>query len=255
MEGRRILRRRVGHRQERVSPARHRNRGLLQWLPRDGRVFGRQASGRKRRSEGRRHNPGGHCVPDAYGSVQMSRPNRASRLPAICVLALGCAAVWLPSAGAQGTLGNASFQYYGITRVPWSFNEYTFATATASRDDLAATNANWAGVLATWYQPNITANSMLSNFTTPTDDAVTQAIQEFHGKGIKVMLKPHVDVTDAAGSWRGNINPSAPDTWFANYTQFMVHYAQMAESLGVEMRLHRDRAEAGLRRVQSSPLV
>ena len=165
----------------------------------------------------------------------MSRPNRAFRLPAICVLALGCAAVWLPSAGAQGTLGNGGFQYYGITHVSWSFNEYTFATATASRDDLAATNANWAGVLATWYQPNITANSMLSNFTTPTDDAVTQAIQEFHGKGIKVMLKPHVDVNDAAGSWRGNINPSAPDTWFANYTQFMVHYAQLAESLGVEM--------------------
>src|ERR1022692_2648084 len=155
----------------------------------------------------------------------MSRPHRAFRLPVICVLALGCA-------GAQG---NGGFQYYGITHVSWSYYEYTLATATASRNDLAATNFNWAGVLVTWYQPNITANSMLSNFTTPTDDAVTQAIQEFHGKGIKVMLKPHVDVNDAAGSWRGNINPSAPDTWFANYTQFMVHYAQLADSLGVEM--------------------
>jgi uncharacterized protein (TIGR03437 family) len=165
----------------------------------------------------------------------MSRPNRVSRLPAICVLALGCAAIWLPSAGAQGAQGNGGFQYYGITHVNWSYNEYTFATATASRNDLAATNFNWAGVLVTWYQPTITSNAMVRYGWTPSDAAVTQAIQEFHDKHIKVMLKPHVDVSDAAGSWRGNINPTDPDTWFANYTQFIVQYAQMAESLGVEM--------------------
>jgi uncharacterized protein (TIGR03437 family) len=151
---------------------------------------------------------------------------RRFRLPAIGFLALGCAC-------AQGVGG---FQYYGITHVSWWFDEYTYATATASRNDLAATNANWAGVLATWYQPSLTANAMAPSATqTPTDAAVTQAIQELHSKGIKVMLKPHVDVNDAAGSWRGNINPADPDTWFANYTQFIVHYAQMADSLGVEM--------------------
>jgi uncharacterized protein (TIGR03437 family) len=156
----------------------------------------------------------------------MSHPMRRFRLPAIAVLALGCAC-------AQGVGG---FQYYGITHVSWWFDEYTYATATASRNDLAATNANWAGVLVTWYQPSITANAMAPSSTqTPTDAAVTQAIQEFHNKGIKVMLKPHVDVNDAAGSWRGNINPASPDTWFANYTQFMVKYAQMANSMGVEM--------------------
>ena len=152
-----------------------------------------------------------------------------------CVVALGGLMVFSPLARAQDTKGNGGFQYYGITHVSWSFNEYTFGTATASRNDLAATNFNWAGVLVTWYQPTITANAMVRFGSTPSDDAVTQAIQEFHGKGIKVMLKPHVDVSDAAGSWRGNINPSAPDTWFANYTQFIVQYAQLAESLGVEM--------------------
>src|ERR1019366_6452758 len=86
-----------------------------------------------------------------------------------------------------------------------------------------------------WYQPSVTANAMARNSSTPTDAAVKQAIQEFHNKGIKVMLKPHVDVNDAASSWRGNINPSDPDTWFSNYTQFMVQYAQLADSLGVEM--------------------
>jgi uncharacterized protein (TIGR03437 family) len=141
-----------------------------------------------------------------------------------------------PLARAQDTnKGVGGFQYYGVTHVSWSYNEYTFPAATTSRNDLADTKFNWAGVLVTWYQPTITSNSMLSNFTTPTDNGVMQAIQEFHGKGIKVMLKPHVDVNDAFGTWRGNINPSDPGTWFVNYTQFMVHYAQLAESLGVEM--------------------
>jgi uncharacterized protein (TIGR03437 family) len=155
----------------------------------------------------------------------MSRPNRAFRLAAICVLALGCA-------GAQGIGG---FQYYGMTHVSWSPDEYLSAAAAASRADFAATNANWAGVLATWYQPNITTSVIARNGSTPTDAAVTQAIQDFHSKGIKVMLKPHVDVSDAANTWRGNINPTDSVAWFASYTNFMVQYAQMAESLGVEM--------------------
>ena len=152
-----------------------------------------------------------------------------------CVVALGGLMVFSPLARAQDTKGVGGFQYYGITHVSWSYNEYTFPAATASRKDLAATKFNWAGVLVTWYQPTITSNSMVRYGSTPSDDAVTQAIQDFHSYGIKVMLKPHVDVSDAAGSWRGNINPSAPDTWFANYAQFMVHYAQLADSLGVEM--------------------
>ena len=118
----------------------------------------------------------------------------------------------MPPAGAQS---NGGFQFYGITHVSWWFDEYTYATATASRNDFAATNANWAGVLVTWYQPSITANAMAPSSTqTPTDAAVKQAIQEFHNKGIKVMLKPHVDVNDAASSWRGNINPQIPTPGF-----------------------------------------
>ena len=152
-----------------------------------------------------------------------------------CVVALGGLMVFSPLARAQDTKGVGGFQYYGITHVSWSYNEYTFPAATASRKDLAATKFNWAGVLVTWYQPTITSNSMVRYGSTPSDDAVTQAIQDFHSYGIKVMLKPHVDVSDGLNSWRGNIDPADPDTWFANYTQFIVYYAQMAESLKVEM--------------------
>src|ERR1035438_8416662 len=120
MEGRRVLWRRVDYRQERLSTTGHRNRGLLQWLPRDRRVFGRQTGRRERRSEGRRHDHRDWFVPHAYGSVQMSRLS--------CVVALGGLMFFSPPAGAQGTLGNGGFQYYGITHVSWWFDEYTYAS-------------------------------------------------------------------------------------------------------------------------------
>lgn len=129
---------------------------------------------------------------------------------------------------------NGGFQYSGITHVSWWFDEYTYATATAARNELAATNANWASVLVTWYQSTATSTTIapVSN-KTPTDAGIRQAIQELHAKGLKVMLKPHVDPSD--GKWRGDIKPVDVDGWFASYTSFILNYAQMAEAQGVEL--------------------
>jgi glycosyl hydrolase family 113 len=133
------------------------------------------------------------------------------------------------------TLANSQsgFEYNGIVHVSWWFDEYTYPDATESRSDLVATGANWAAVLVTQYQD--TANSIVIAPVaekTPTDAALITAIQDLHGKGMKVMLKPHVDPWN--GQWRGDINPTDINAWFASYTQFIVHYAQLAEEHGVE---------------------
>jgi uncharacterized protein (TIGR03437 family) len=160
----------------------------------------------------------------------MSVP-RCPKRAASWAVALACAGMC--SAGLAVAQSNGGFQYGGIIHVSWWFDEYTYAAATASRDGLASTNANWASVLVTWYQPTTTSTAIATiSDKTPTDAAVRQAIQELHGKGLKVMLKPHVDPTD--GQWRGNIQPSDINAWFASYTQFIVYYAQMAEAQGVE---------------------
>ena len=130
-------------------------------------------------------------------------------------------------------LAQSGFEYNGITHVSWWFDEYTYSDATTSRDVLAATNANWAAVLVTWYQDN--ANSTViarQTESTPTDDAIRTAILELHNHALKVMLKPHVDPLN--GQWRGEISPSNIDAWFASYSQFILHYAQMAQDLDIE---------------------
>jgi hypothetical protein len=127
----------------------------------------------------------------------------------------------------------SGFEYNGIVHVSWWFDEYTYPAATDSRSDLVATGTNWAAVLVTQYQDTANSNVIAPVAEkTPTDAALITAIQDLHSRGVKVMLKPHIDPWN--GQWRGDINPTDIDAWFASYTQFILHYAQMAEELGVE---------------------
>jgi hypothetical protein len=128
---------------------------------------------------------------------------------------------------------HAAFTYHGATHVSWNAVEYSTATGTASQDALAATGTGWAGVLVTWYQANKDATSITAANNSPTDNDVIAAITELHSKGVKVMLKPHVDGAD--GSWRGTFTPSDVDAWFASYTNFITKYAILAQAQGVEM--------------------
>lgn len=75
----------------------------------------------------------------------------------------------------------------------------------------------------------------------PEDRQMTDLIRYAKDKGLKTILKPMLNTTD--GYWRAFIRffdedvPCEPkwSDWFRNYTEYMVHYARMAESEGVDM--------------------
>src|SRR3954447_22484169 len=117
----------------------------------------------------------------------MSMSIRASFYAALLVWAC----VWNVSAG------QAHFPYRGVAYISFQANEYQDPQSGQSLDDLASTGANWASLLATWYMdtPNSTAIAA-DVLKSPTDAAVIQAITDMHARGLKVMLKPHVDVKD-----------------------------------------------------------
>ncbi|MEW5959983.1 MAG: hypothetical protein AB1801_19860, partial [Chloroflexota bacterium] len=63
-------------------------------------------------------------------------------------------------------------------------------------------------------------------------------IAKAHALGLKVMLKPHVDLL-ASGQWRGQIGEEFEteaewDAWFNSYQNFIRHYADLAETYGVD---------------------
>jgi glyoxylase-like metal-dependent hydrolase (beta-lactamase superfamily II) len=56
-------------------------------------------------------------------------------------------------------------------------------------------------------------------------------------RGIKTLLKPHLWIRRAEGKWRSDVamNSEADwQRWFASYHAFILHYARLAERLGIE---------------------
>ncbi len=128
----------------------------------------------------------------------------------------------------------SGFDYNGITHVSWGHDAYGGPEASAARNALAATGANWAGLLTTWYMERRDSNAVAPHPSrSPTDDVIRQAIEEMYALGLRVMLKPQVDVLD--GAWRGRITPSDPGAWFVSYAEMMDHSAELARDLNVEM--------------------
>lgn len=73
---------------------------------------------------------------------------------------------------------------------------------------------------------------------TMTDRDIVFAVEQAKQLGLKVCLKPVVNCKD--GIWRARIGfPDDAveywDKWFQSYTNFLMHYAELAEELGCEM--------------------
>ena len=68
---------------------------------------------------------------------------------------------------------------------------------------------------------------------TPSANSLIHVVQMAHSLGFNVMLKVHVDPKD--WTWRGEIFPANIEAWFENYQGRVLHYAKLAENLGVEL--------------------
>ncbi len=128
----------------------------------------------------------------------------------------------------------------GIAYVSWWFDQYASGGSDESLAKLEDTGAEWISILATWYQDVVTSTDIYSHAEkTPTDAGLIHAIQTAHNLGLKVMLKPHLDLFADSAHWRGEIGEEFTseaqwDAWFASYQAFINHYAQIAADNGVE---------------------
>ncbi|QDA59005.1 glycoside hydrolase family 113 [Hymenobacter jejuensis] len=82
--------------------------------------------------------------------------------------------------------------------------------------------------------PEIGMNTGVGNrgYWGESDRGLAYTAQLARQHGIRTMLKPHLWVQGSGGSWPGDVQmQSAADwqAWFANYTRFVLHYAQLAE--------------------------
>jgi len=126
----------------------------------------------------------------------------------------------------------------GMCYATWTKEKYSSPEADESLAELAKTGTKWVAVMTTWYQEACHTTRIFPTEKTPSDASVIHAIEKIHSLGMKVMLKPHLDLIDTAGgSWRGEI-ACAPDDWnkwFESYRDFMLHYAVIAKEHNVEL--------------------
>ncbi|HOT90165.1 MAG TPA: hypothetical protein PLJ78_02275 [Anaerolineae bacterium] len=128
----------------------------------------------------------------------------------------------------------------GIAYVSWWFDQYASGGSDQSLAKLKDTGAEWISILATWYQDTVTSTDIYSDpQKTPTDAGVIHAIQTAHNLGLKVMLKPHLDLLNDPAHWRGQIGEQFTtqaewEAWFTSYQKFINHYAQIAKDYNVE---------------------
>lgn len=113
--------------------------------------------------------------------------------------------------------------------------------AAESLQRLAETGSEWIALSFWTYQEDIHATTIPFDYGyTMTDRDIACSVQQARALGLKVCLKPVVNSRD--GQWRayigfpdGAAGASQWEAWFASYTDFICHYAELAEELGCEM--------------------
>ena len=130
-----------------------------------------------------------------------------------------------------GKIKTSEFQK-GVVYTSWGQEELSSVASDLALEHLYNNGVRHIGLMVVWFQKTTSSDIIFSDKKdTPKDEALIHAINKAHSLGMKVMLKPHVDIkTD---EWRGDI--IASDNWFKNYKDYMLYYAKLSEEHNVEM--------------------
>jgi hypothetical protein len=122
----------------------------------------------------------------------------------------------------------------GLNLTAYTAEGYADPRVREDLEKLEALGSNAVVLVPTWYMEKADSNEILPDATkTPSDASLEQAIEWAGDQGLKVILKPHVDVAD--GTFRGDIQPSDRTAWFDSYVEFISLYAGIAGRSGVDM--------------------
>ncbi len=108
-----------------------------------------------------------------------------------------------------------------------------------SLDSLLKFNVNAVAIVPYTFMRDATIPTELpipDRLGSETDEAVFHSVKEAKARGMVVMLKPQIWL--GGGSWPGDVNFETEadwDTWFANYEEWIMHYAELSESNNVDV--------------------
>jgi hypothetical protein len=168
------------------------------------------------------------------------------------------AAALLAAALAAPLAANARADFQkGFTLGGWTRDDYARPELAAQLRALRDGGVEWVALTARWLQAERTSTAIAPHpERSPSDASLRTAVRAAHATGLRVFLKPQLDLVGEG--WRGEIAlRSEADwrAWFASYEAFILHYAALAQEervalfcVGVELDATRQR-EADWRRV------
>jgi hypothetical protein len=116
----------------------------------------------------------------------------------------------------------------GFAMPTYTRDGYLSRQAALGLRQMVAVGARWVQLTPTWYQDRAAGSRIGPSALTPTDDGVQSMITEAHGLGLKVFLKPLLDLLPDGTTYRGTIRPADRAAWFLAYRAFIGHYAELA---------------------------
>lgn len=142
--------------------------------------------------------------------------------------------------GPDLSAAGSDLKYKGMSYAGWWSGVYSTPESDLSLSHVAETGADWISLIVTVYQENLRSTSMGRNEATPGDAELIQAIDRAHGLGLKVLLKPHLDLWNDPTHWRGEIGSvfvtqAEWKAWFESYADIINQYAGLAEAHGADM--------------------
>ena len=118
----------------------------------------------------------------------------------------------------------------------------TEASAQSMKQMVRTTGAGWVAITFAALQDTAQSTDIhWRDAPTVTDEEVVAEVARAKALGLRVILKPVVNCAD--GTWRAHINffdhdvPPEPkwSEWWASYTEFLTHYALIAQQTGCDM--------------------
>ena len=153
----------------------------------------------------------------------MTSPLMVSRLLGLGILSAVCAS------------SLASPLYKGMSYTAWSQNAYSSVPSDQSLASMRLAGVDTVSINVWEFQSTINSTAIAPRYDlySASPESVRHAIQTAKSLGMKVMVKPNVDLSNDASHWRGDINPSAG--WFTAYNNFIGRWADVAQQEGADI--------------------
>lgn len=123
--------------------------------------------------------------------------------------------------------------------IPGESEQTVQAKVTSELDYVVSLGANAVSLSFPFVTTGVHADQVSADpATTPSMADLGFLLTQAKADGLYVALRPILNedalVKQDANAWRGSIQPASVSTWFANYTQFLTPYAQLAQSTGTD---------------------